>query len=216
MKALSYCMIFVSACRALGFDGFNVMTFPLKNSTHTQLHNICSNVRKYLAADCDTTSQNQISRMLHMLSLRPMHFNSNENWEEAWFHTKLPFVNAAMAKRHVDLLRERFGEEVLRSLQKRWSKATFGAECWMELPRGVQNSWISWLQNTQQSSSEAICKWVLPQRTWIASSAFSTTGHILPLRPTVFKPRPGHFSSKLGFEWEALFHHNSKLLALEW
>ena len=30
-----------------------------------------------------------------MLSLRPMHFNSNENWEEAWFHTKLPFVNAA-------------------------------------------------------------------------------------------------------------------------
>lgn len=67
--------------------------------------------------------------MLHMFSLRPMHFNSNENLEGTWFHTKLPFVNAAMAKRHVDLLRERFGEEVLRSLQKRWSKATSGAEC---------------------------------------------------------------------------------------
>jgi len=33
-----------------------------------------------------------------------------------------------MAKRHVDLLRERFGEEVLRSLQKRWSKALLDAD----------------------------------------------------------------------------------------
>lgn len=78
--------------------------------------------------------------MLHMFSLRRMHFNSNENLEGTWFHTKLPFVNAAMAKRHVDLLRERFGEEVLRSLQKRWSKATSGQSVEWNYLGGVQNS----------------------------------------------------------------------------